>query len=366
MTIPEYLLIVASSGRMLAQAAKNAGLKPLVIDLFADLDTQYYAEAFKRIPSLAEKHLTPAVDNFIERYAVAIMIYGSGFEYYPESLSYLSGRLLLLGNSPDTFAKLQDKPVFFSCLEKLNIPYPEVCFCAPARADDWLVKPMQGQGGLGIKRYHPESSADSAVYWQKYQAGTQHSVLFLANGQEAQVIGFNTQWMVSLGESREFIFSRIINSCELLTGQKALISDWLKKLVPMFGLKGLNSLDFIQAGDKIFVLEINPRPSASMQLYDADLLNRHIRASQGELTDDCFHTGYTGYQIVYAKQDVIIPEGFEWPDGCMDLPESGVMCRTGQPICSIIAHQKQAQSVMNELLIKQHNLNKKVFKPHGI
>ena len=75
--------------------------------------------------------------------------------------------------------------------------------------------------------------------------------------------------------------------------------------------------------------------------------------------------GYTGYQIVYAEQDVLIPETFAWPDWCMDLPESGVICRTGQPICSIIAHQKQAQSVMNDLLIKQHNL-KKVFNPHGI
>ena len=49
----------------------------------------------------------------------------------------------------------------------------------------------------------------------------------------------------------------------------------------------------------------------------------------------------------------------------MDLPESGAICRTGQPICSIIAHQKRAQSVMNELLIKQHNLIKG-FYPHGI
>lgn len=358
MNIPEYILIVASSGRMLAQAAKNAGLKPLVIDLFADLDTQYYAEAFMRVPSLAEKHLAQAADYFIEHYAVAHIIYGSGFEYYPESLRYLGDRLLVLGNPPDTFINLHDKPAFFSSLDKLNIPHPDVSFCVPACADNWLVKPMQGQGGLGIKRYHPKDPIEPTVYWQKYQAGTQHSVLFLADGQEVQVIGFNTQWTVSLSEAEEFLFSGIINSCDLLNEQKQLITDWLKKLVTVFALKGLNSLDFIQAGETSLVLEINPRPSASMQLYDVDLLNRHIKASQGELTDYCRHTGYTGYQIVYAMQDVMIPDGFEWPDGCMDLPESGVMCRTGQPICSIIAHQKEAHSVMNELLIKQLNLIK--------
>jgi predicted ATP-grasp superfamily ATP-dependent carboligase len=365
LNIPEYILIIASSGRMLAQAAKNAGFKTLVIDLFADLDTQYCAEVFKQIPSLAEEHLIPSVDYFIARYEVAYVIYGSGFEYYPESLLYLGSRMIVLGNLPDTFLMLNDKPAFFSSLDKLNIPYPEVRFSAPNSADNWLVKPMQGQGGLGIKRYHPEDPAESAVYWQKYQAGTQHSVLFLADGQQLQVIGFNTQWTISLSKNQEFIFSGIINSCNLLNGQKQLISDWLKKLVPLFALKGLNSLDFIQAGDESLVLEINPRPSASMQLYDADLLTGHIKASQGELTDYCLLAGYTGYQIVYAGQDMLIPEAFAWPQWCMDLPQSGVMCRKGQPICSIIARQTRAQSVMNELLIKQLNLMKG-FYPNGI
>ncbi|UOA10358.1 ATP-grasp domain-containing protein [Methylobacter sp. S3L5C] len=366
MKIPEYILIVASSGRMLAQAAKKAGLKPLVIDLFADLDTQYYAEAFVQVSSLAKKQLTSAVDYFIKQYAVAHIIYGSGFEYYPESLHYLAGRLLVLGNSPDTFAKLHDKPGFFSSLKRLNIPHPEVCFTAPAYADNWLVKPMQGQGGLGIKYYHPQDFIEPADYWQKYQTGKQYSVLFLADGTELQVIGFNRQWVISLSESREFIFSGIINSCGLLDKQKQQITDWLKKLIPEFGLKGLNSLDFIQAGGVSLVLEINPRPSASMQLYDADLLTRHIKASQGELTTYCGHTGYTGYQIVYAVQDVTIPDGFEWPEGCMDLSKSGTVCHTGQPVCSIITHQDQAHSVMNELLIKQLNLNKRFSTHYGI
>ena len=107
--------------------------------------------------------------------------------------------------------------------------------------------------------------------------------------------------LISLSETQEFIFSGIINSCDLLSEQKERITDWLKKLVPVFALKGLNSLDFIQAGDKSLVLEINPRPSASMQLYDADLFNRHIKASQGELIDYRLHVGYTGYQISLCR-----------------------------------------------------------------
>jgi methenyltetrahydromethanopterin cyclohydrolase len=363
------ILIIASSGRMLAQAAKNAGLKPLVIDLFADLDTQSCAEAFQQIHSLAEEHITPAVDYFIKHYAVAHVIYGSGFEYYPKSLYYLNSRLIILGNHPDTFAKLQNKQAFFSVLDELNIPYPEVAFSAPEYTDNWLTKPLQGHGGRGIKHYHRNYNAGSAVYWQKYQVGTQNSVLFLADGQQVQVIGFNTQSITRLSETQEFVFSGVVNSSELLNEQKSLITDWLNKLVPVFALKGLNSLDFIQSANCSYVLEINPRPSASIQLYDVDLLIRHIKASKGTFAD-CLpvYKDYKGYQIVYAEHDLIIPDKFEWPEWCMDLPESGSIIRTAQPVCSIIAHQKLSQQIAEQLLIKRQIIISKIkrFQLHGI
>ena len=361
----EYILIVAGSARMPAQAARAAGLKPLLIDLYADLDTQDYAQDFKQIPSLAAEYLMPAVDYFIERYAVTAVIYGSGFESHPDSLCYLAGRLRVLGNTPDTFIRLHDKPAFFAGLDQLNIPYPVVCFNPPEDEGHWLVKPMQAQGGVGIKRYHPKDGAEPAVYWQQYQPGAQHSVLFLADGQQAQVIGFNTQWTIDLGLNQEFLFSGIINYCDLPAALQQRVIGWLRQLVPELGLKGLNTLDFISSGDGCRVLEVNPRPSASMQLYDADLLTGHIKACMGELTDYPDSYGYTGYQIVYADRDIIIPDGFAWPDGCMDLPGNGVMCRKGQPICSIIAHQKRADSVMDALLTQQLNLLKR-FTSHGI
>jgi methenyltetrahydromethanopterin cyclohydrolase len=60
-----------------------------------------------------------------------------------------------------------------------------------------------------------------------------------------------------------------------------------------------------------------------------------------------------GYQIVYADRDLLIPEQFIWPDWCQDLPKSGNICHTGQPICSIIAHQNEFQSVEEQLLARQ-------------
>lgn len=365
----QFILIVASSGRMLAQAANRAGLKPLVIDLFADQDTQSHAEDWRLIPSLAIEHLAPAVDFFVKRYPVEAVIYGSGLEYFPESLFYLHAQLHILGNAPDIFVRLLNKQDFFSALDSLKISYPEISFITPDPESNWLIKPMQGQGGVGIKFFRQQDADNASVYWQKHQPGNSHSVLFLANGETLQVIGFNSQWTAKVSDAESFVFSGVMNHTHLTDQQKQKITSWLNQLVPLFKLKGLNSLDFIQAGDKSYVLEINPRPSASMQLYEGDWLTAHIDASQGFLCDHVPpQMGYTGYQIVYAAQDLLIPALFEWPEGCMDLPVSGARISIGQPICSMIAHQKQAQAVLKQLSNMQQIIINKLerFQTHAI
>lgn len=364
-----YILIIASSARMLAQAAKISGLKPLVIDLYSDLDTQACAVAYQQIPALSPDYLASALDYFIENYAVTQIVYGSGFEQHPDSLFYLQTRLTLLGNSPETFKRLQNKIEFFAILDTLNIPHPETTFTPPQNKQDWLIKPMQGQGGVGIQRYrntNPNPNLNPSIYWQKYQTGTHHSVLFLANGQHHQIIGFNTQWTIRLNDNEEFIFAGIINHTDLSEACKTQIIDYLSKLVPVYQLTGLNSLDFIQHHHQRYVLEINPRPPASMQLYDADLLRQHIQVGTTLVAQLPSPPAiYTGYQIIYAKQDIQIPPDYHWQTGCADLPAAGQICRTGQPICSIIAYQSHAHAVMQALNIQQHNIEKGLYS-HGI
>lgn len=347
----DYVLVVASSARLLARAAARCGLKPLAIDLYADLDTQGHAVCHRKIPSLAWAHLAPAVAFFKARYPVSLAVYGSGFEEHPGSLRQLAACLPLTGNPPEVFARLNDKAAFFSALSRLNIPFPETRFTAPPDGD-WLVKPKQGQGGLGIKRHRDgvDHYRDDC-YWQSYQAGVPHSALFLADGEKARVVGFNRQWTAGLVDGQDFVFSGIINHAEISEALQLQIKGWLAALVAEFSLRGLNSLDFILADGCAYVLEINPRVSASMQLYDGDLLRRHIEASLESLALglEPVCKAYRAYQIVYAPEDIRIPEKFIWPDGCMDLPVSGVRCRKDQPICSIIAHHSRPDVVLRQL-----------------
>ncbi len=348
-----YLLIVANSARMLAQAAVQAGFLPLVIDTYADQDTGGYAEKILCISSLEQKFLRSAVETMTKLFPVQQVIYGSGFENFPESLLLLESLLTVLGNKFNVFNRLQDERSFFAGLNELNISYPEVVYNSPVQDGAWLFKPSKSYGGVGICRTYPFKQSEISVYWQKYQSGIPHSVLFLANGKHSQIIGFNEQSTIALNNTNEFIFSGIINSTELTKKQKTQLIFWVDTLTARYSLRGLNSLDFIQDGGELFILEVNSRPPASMQLYDADLLNRHIKACQGELIDYSYpQTDISGYQVIYASQPCRISENMIWPEGAMDLLREGSEINTGQPICSIIAHCATAALVREQLKIK--------------
>ncbi|MFZ4703849.1 MAG: hypothetical protein ACOYMG_27710, partial [Candidatus Methylumidiphilus sp.] len=186
------------------------------------------------------------------------------------------------------------------------------------------------------------------------------------------------------------------------------------------GLVGLNSLDFVLADGVCLVLEINPRPSATIALYDEDfaegLLALHVAACLGELppltrnaVDKQPEVGrnkpapagvsgkstgrmpetvaarpYSGLrlnlkptalplsrhlgpvralQIVYSPSTFIMPDGFCWPGGCADIPHPGTMMEAGQPLCSVLVKDKNRQeaetlvkSLENEILNGLHSL----------
>jgi len=356
--VSDYLMVIAQSGRMIAQAAVRAGFRPLVIDLLGDCDTLAYAVDFRPARSLAWADLRPAVEFFIGHYPVGVLVYGSGFECHQDSLNQLAKRIALAGNPPGVFARLNDKALFFQVLAHRKIPFPQTRFSPPGQAKGWLVKPQSGQGGVGI-RPAGRFSGQGACYWQKYQAGIAHSVLFLADGENAQVVGFNRQWAINLGAGQEFMFSGIINHADVARSLQSELIAWIRAIVPAFSLRGLNALDFIMSGGRAYVLEVNARIPASMQLYGGDLLRRHIQAGAMPLLlpqAQVRATGCRAYQVVYAPEDIKIPDGFIWPEDCVDLPQAGSICRKGRPICSIIAHHPDPDVVLQQLEQCQHIL----------
>lgn len=334
--VKPYWLIIATSGRMLAQAAKSEGFATLVIDCYADLDTRKFAKKVIRVHSLSIENLTFALEQF-KNLKITGVVYGSGFENHVESLYFLEKHFVLVGNSAAVFERVQDKREFFKALDVLKISYPQTHFSLPKKSTNWLTKPLAGQGGVGI------NSQQTNIYWQQFCEGKAGSVLFL----NSEIIGFNIQWTHG-----NFLFAGISNHSDLSDSQKKQLALWVKKLVLHFNLCGLNSLDFIHNENEIFVLEINPRPSASMQLYDLPFFSLHI----GLTNSITAQSDFSAYQIIYAPHSFIIPPNFNWSENCHDLPQNGVIIRKDSPICSMIARGMQPEAVLRILEINVKKL----------
>ncbi len=351
------VLIVAQSGRMLARLASNEGYQPVIIDCIGDLDTQNLAAAYYKLASLNALDLEPVINTVLLQQKIDLCIYGNGFEAYPESLNLLAKYYQLVGNSATTMLALQNKPDFFQCLQTLNINFPPVSFTQPLNSTN-LIKPFQSYGGVNIRQIESNNFTQSPenYYYQQYLSGQVMSVLFLATGIQATIIGYNQQWQ------QEFIFAGIINHAQLTSLQQQILNTWVQQLTLSYALLGVCSLDFILHQEQCYVLEINPRPPASMQLYSANLFQQHINASldyQTQIT--ALPPAYTAYQIIYAPVKITIPTHMRWLNECCDLPAANTIIPQDQPICSIIAshmdrkvlkkalHNHQ-QFVLNQLL----------------
>lgn len=342
------LLIIATSARMLAQAARDCQFTPLVIDCYADQDTQQLAEAFQQVTSLAWSDLQAACAFFKNHYQVRFCIYGSGFETHHHSLFCLAQQFKILGNNPKTYLALQDKQTFFNILTQQRIPYPEVSFHPPAETAGWLIKPQSGQGGLGVTFFTGQHILEKNQYYQRYIKGVPMSVLFVANSKQTQIIGFNRQWTTTINK-QPFIFKGILTVTSVSLHQRRQIETWLKKLISVYPLCGLNSLDFIYSGDTCYALEINPRPPASLQLYAANLLRLHVQACWGQWQQYSSVQTQAAYQIMYATHNLQLQKTLKWSSECMDIPGCGAIIRTGQPICSMIRRGKDLRKLLKQL-----------------
>ncbi|MFZ9642453.1 MAG: hypothetical protein ACO29L_03255, partial [Candidatus Methylopumilus sp.] len=192
------VLIAAVSSRPFVKAAAQAAYAVTAIDVFADADTQQYASHVYKVEyanSGFEPKQFEAVLDALDLSDFVGFAYGSGFEAQPDLLSRIAQKLPLIGNTPETVQRLKYAPEFFSLLQRLSIPHPEVCFEALADSTGWLSKEAGGSGGTHVLNAQAGAALLEGHYYQRIKPGLPISMLFAANGAEVKVVGFNQQWI---------------------------------------------------------------------------------------------------------------------------------------------------------------------------
>jgi len=344
------MLIAAASGRALAASARRGGYAPLVADFFADEDMVRTARAHVRLDDglahgMDARTLLAAFASLADGHRPAGAVCGTGFEDRPELLGAVARHWTLLGNGPEIVERVKDPLAFAKSCHDCGIPHPQTSLAPPLSHVGWLVKRRGGAGGHHIRIAKAGDRADRRRYFQRRIPGSPVSALFLADGRRVLVLGFSVQWS-SPTDSRPFRFGGAARPALLHTGVEAAMTTAVQRLVSKVPLVGLNSADFLVDGNRFHLLEINPRPGATLDIFEprgGSLFALHVAACRGRLPSS--PPGFAGARaaaIVYATSDIApIPE-MKWPPWTADRPCCGTSIEAGDPLCTVLARAANA------------------------
>jgi uncharacterized protein len=210
----------------------------------------------------------------------------------------------------------------------------------------WLRKPVRGGGGRGIREWGGEELPDGVMLQERID-GVPCSVAAVGDGSAAVVLGVTEQLIgrASLG-GRGFAW------CGNVTRAPMPEADAIcSHLADDFGLVGLFGVDFVWDGEHAWVVEVNPRPTGSLELLGAGVFDAHLDACAGRLpAPAAAGEGAAGKAIVYATHDTDVGDTGEWPGrGIRDVPHPGERIAAGNPICTLLATGPTPEAVLAEL-----------------
>jgi uncharacterized protein len=348
------LVVAGISVRALAESARQGGWEVIGLDGFGDLDTrracaQWHAIGEPAAGAIDADRLRSALAAAARHAGVVGWVAGGGFENAPALLAAGGDELRLLGMGPSAVASVRDARRFFATLDRLGLAHPDVAFERPAHPEGWLAKRAGGCGGSHVRPAAQAGDPHEDSYYQRVQPGVPMSALFLADGRRAQRVGL-TRLIAHAQGDRPYLYGGAIGPVAEPALQ-ARVEQALQALVPAYALRGLMSLDFIAAQGVPWLLEVNPRPSASMVLYaDAwpeGLVHAHIQAMQGRLPDGPpRRTGVRGSRVVYARRAGRVDTArLVELSYCHDLPAGPALLSRGEPVCSVSAAADDVDAV---------------------
>ena len=342
------VLIAAASGRALAASARRAGFAPLVADFFGDRDTLAVARAHVRLADGLTRGMDETLLDAFETLAAGAqpcgVVWGTGFEDRPQLLTKIARRWPLIGNTPETVAAIKDPLCLARICAERGIPHPETSQSRPADVAGWLRKRIGGAGGGHIRLADDHDDLNADVYFQRRVDGAPVSVSFLADGRRALMLGFSTQWP-SPTPRQPFRYGGAVRPADVSPDIENALARAVQAIIAAVPLVGLNSADFLVHRSTFHLLEINPRPGATFDIFeptDESLFALHLAACAGHLPDRVpALNGAVASAIVYADRDTRVP-ALDWPAWTADRPHAGTLVNAREPFCTVYARAATA------------------------
>ena len=293
------IVVAAASARFLAASSLRAGRPVSTIDLFADVDTvktcrqsdqhlfpeqaQNFAwqcrdmdEVWRRVEALVSD------GDFHGPSGPPVLLIGGGLESYfgNDTTSHV------LPGQANPFGSLDVKQwrhVSEFCSEN-SIGFPNSSRELDAREFDqgWLVKTDFSSGGLGVQFAQANVSLEPDQFFQKYIDGRSTGACYVAappaQGEESSLVELlgvcepvsSPEPEVS-GQPFPFCYAGSTGPMDPSCLTSTTLTE-LKRVGSLaanhFGLAGVFGIDFILKHDRLWLLEINPRITASAELIE--------------------------------------------------------------------------------------------------
>jgi len=349
------LAVVGASARACASSALRAGYQVVAADLFADADLQQ-ACAATRITGYPD-----ALADWLAAAECDAWMYTGALENHPDLISRMAKLRPLLGNGGAALRAVRSPLILEPVLRDAGLSFPETVDSANRLPLDssWLCKTYRGAGGSGVWLLNGAAALQRAEreqsVFQRFVGGVSAAAVLVCSSSGGQLFGVTRQLV---GDARAgakpWHYAGSLGPLPVgkeVESQLATLADLLSQ---RFQLRGLAGVDLVIANNRAWVLEINPRYSASVEVIERftsrSAIAEHVAACTGKAAVKAAEatSAACGKVVLFAKRDVTITPAFhQWalPQASVDMeqcrladvPEAGHQLSSGQPVLTVFA-----------------------------
>ncbi|HEX3658123.1 MAG TPA: ATP-grasp domain-containing protein [Pirellulales bacterium] len=344
------LVILGASSRAAAFSALRAGFTPWCADCFADADLAAHCVT-RRAVRWPNDLATIAAD-----FPPGPWLYTGGLENYPALIEQLAASRPLYGNCGAALATARDPLEIQRLLVDAGIDCPK-CERSADQLDDqmrWLRKSRRSSGGARVHWWPTGAAGHVDDYFQQFMPGMPCSAAYVAAGGRAVLLGLAEQILWGPRPTARFCYAGSLGPVPRWAALDEQLVRLGHLLASSLGLVGVFGVDGVLADERFWPVEINPRYTASMEIYERatgrSIIAEHAAAcSLGVLPGpgDMSAHGWHAKQVLYAERAVCIGPRLElwvaeqnagspWPV-VADVPAVGTSIAAGQPLLTIFS-----------------------------
>jgi predicted ATP-grasp superfamily ATP-dependent carboligase len=321
---------------MLVELAVADGYEVTALDRFGDVDLRALAPVATARTSDGLVALAADID-------ADAVVYGAGLENRPDLVRELADGRELLGTPAELLRAVRDPWAVGAAARAAGARAPETRAPGdmPQREHGWLRKPRHSGGGHGVRTWRGGVLRATEVL-QRHIGGLSCSAVAIGDGRNAVVLGITEQLHLPPG----FRWTGNVTPPRLPDAQRAELDGRLRavcaEVVGRFGVLGAFGVDAIWDGRHAWVLEVNPRPSASLELFGRGSFEAHVRGARGlglpapgaPPARSCAAVKL----VLFADRTLCAPDPGWWPAGVVrDIPQAGETIKRGAPICTLVS-----------------------------